>query len=56
MFDLEVQFGDQVEFFDDEFGPTYALEDSGGRFFGFLDGLADEDLVQSVLAGQGCGE
>ena len=56
VFDLEVQFGDQVEFFDDEFGPTYALEDSGGRFFGFLDGLADEDLVQSVLAGQGCGE
>ncbi|WP_205712073.1 hypothetical protein [Euzebya rosea] len=56
VFDLEVQFGSEVEFFDDEFGPTYALEDSGGRFFGFLDGLADDDLVQSVLAGQGCGE
>ena len=54
--DLDAQFGTEVEFFDDEFGPTYSLEDSTGRIFGFLDGLADGDLVQSVLAGQGCGE
>ena len=54
--DLREDFGDLVEVFDEEFGPTWVLEDSTGRLFGFLDGVEPPDLVQSVLAGQGCGE
>lgn len=54
---LRQGLGDALTVADDELvGPSFRVQDQSGGFFGRLSGTGPDGVVESVQAGQGCGE